>query len=77
MNYHSFALYTLVLDHLHPAEDEEKIDLMGDDIDHDHLAVAHQDRDQGQDILVEAQEDIPLPLGQGNDFDNQRHTVYL
>jgi len=54
-----------VLDHLHPAEDEEKIDLMGDDIDHDHLAVAHQDRDQGQDIPVEAQEDIPPPLGQG------------
>jgi len=51
--------------HLHPAEDEEKIDPMGEDIDHDHLAVAHQDRDQGQDILVEAQEDIPLPLGQG------------
>ena len=67
----------LVPDHLHPAEDEEKTVLMGEDIDHDHLAVAHQDRDQGQDILVEAQEDIPLPLGQGKDFDNQRYTEYI
>ena len=66
----------LVPGHLHPAEDEEKIDPMGEDIDHDHLAVAHQDRDQGQDILVEAQEDIPLPLGQGKDFDNKRYTEY-
>ena len=50
---------------------------MGEDIDHDHLAVAHQDRDQGPDILDEAQEDIPPPLGQGKDFDNQRYTECL
>ena len=60
-----------VLDHLHLAEGEVKIDRMAEEIVHGLLAVAHrQGRDQDQDALVGDLEDILLHLGRGKNTIN-------